>query len=81
LLVHKGVWDKKIAGLREALRLNPYKGEAHYLLGMVLEKKGNYEQALRGYRAAQKLDPQNPEYRKNCERLSWALPPEGTPPS
>lgn len=81
VLVHKGVWDKKIAGLREALRLNPYKGEAHYLLGMVLEKKGNYEQALRGYRAAQKLDPQNPEYRKNCERLSWALPPEGTPPS
>jgi Flp pilus assembly protein TadD len=61
------------------LRLNPNNGEAHYILGMVLEKKGNYEEALREYRLAHHLDPRNLEYRKNCERLSWALPPEDTP--
>jgi hypothetical protein len=45
----------------------------------VFEREGNYEEALREYRVAQKLDPPNLEYRKNCERLSWALPPEDAP--
>ena len=43
---------------------------AHYLLGMGLERKGNYEEALGEYRAAHELAPQNPAFREDFERLS-----------
>lgn len=76
----KGDWDGAMAECREALRLDPNNAIAHHALGMVLEREGNFEGALREYRVAHNLDPQNPEYRKRCERLSWALPPENTLP-
>ena len=40
---------------------------------MVLERNGNYEEALREYRAAHELAPKDPAYRQGYERLSKRL--------
>jgi Flp pilus assembly protein TadD len=68
-LGNQGDWDGEITEEREALRLNPNNGNAHYFLGMALERKGNYEEARGEYRAAHELAPQNPLYRQGYERL------------
>jgi len=65
--------DGAMAEARGALRLNPNNGNGHYLLGMVLERKGSYDEALGEYRAAHELAPQNPTFSQGYERLSKRL--------
>ncbi len=57
-LVQLEQWDKALATLTEALKLNPDPSEAHYLLGRVLERRGDTKAALEHYRAAYEHTPQ-----------------------
>jgi serine/threonine protein kinase len=45
----------------KALALNPDSPQAHYLLGMVHDMSGNFQEAVREHREAHRLDPDNPE--------------------
>ena len=51
------------------LRLKPNHAAAHDNLGFALEHRHNFWEALREYRAAYELNPQNPDYRKAYQRL------------
>jgi hypothetical protein len=51
-LIAKGQWDAAAAVLPESIKLNPQPGEAYYLLGLVQEHKGQWEQAAGSYRQA-----------------------------
>jgi Flp pilus assembly protein TadD len=42
---------------------------AHAALGAALEKKGDRRRALEEYRTAYMLDPNNPIYKQNYDRL------------
>ncbi len=43
--------------------------DAHYNLGVALERKGQRQDALQEYRAAYELNPQNPNYRQSYDVL------------
>jgi Flp pilus assembly protein TadD len=58
-----------MAEFREAIRLTPNKAPMHFNLGVALERKGNPQGALEEYRTAYKLDPSDPDYKQNYERL------------
>jgi len=53
----------------EARELEKKKAELHYNLGLALEHKHNFRDALQEYRTAYELDPQNFIYRKAYKRL------------
>ena len=65
----KGDWDGAIGQEREALRLDSNNELAHVTLGVALERKHNPQEALQEYRKAYELNPQNPDYRRDYERL------------
>jgi Flp pilus assembly protein TadD len=46
---------------------------AHCTLGFVLENKGDRRGALEEYRAAYMLDPKDPTYKQDYERLLQQL--------
>ncbi|XP_076350106.1 protein O-mannosyl-transferase TMTC1-like isoform X2 [Tachypleus tridentatus] len=52
-----------------AIQLDPGIGHAHINLGVIHHLKGRHLQALRHYRTAQNLDPQNPVVLENIEKL------------
>lgn len=68
-LVDKGDWDGAITDLREALRLDPNNGWAHFGLGAALERKGDRRGALEEYRTAYTLDPENAQFKQAYEGL------------
>ena len=53
--------DEAIARLHEALSYNPKFPQAHYQLGLVLEKEGKYKEAIVPLQQAIELDPLYPE--------------------
>jgi len=53
----QGRYSEAITHLSEALRLNPYDGNAHYDLACALEKRGDREQAMVHLRTAIRLQP------------------------
>jgi tetratricopeptide (TPR) repeat protein len=53
--------DEAIARLHEALTYNPKFPQAHYQLGLVLEKEGKYKEAIVPLQQAIELDPLYPE--------------------
>ena len=65
--------DGSIRELREAVRLRPEDADAHYFLGVALEEKGALRAALKEYRVAVSLDPNDAEFRRGYEELSRKL--------
>jgi Flp pilus assembly protein TadD len=57
-------WENVIAEFREAARLMPKKDEAHYELGVYLERAGDRAGAFNEYRIAYTLKPDNKEYER-----------------
>jgi tetratricopeptide (TPR) repeat protein len=53
--------DEAVARLHEALTYNPKFPQAHYQLGLVLEKEGKYKEAISPLQQAVELDPSYPE--------------------
>jgi tetratricopeptide (TPR) repeat protein len=56
-LVAMEEWDKAIAVLQQALKLNPEPSEAYYFLGLAYERKGQLGQAAQAFRAAYEATP------------------------
>lgn len=51
------------------MRLRPDYAEAHDLLGILLEGKGDREGALAELRTASELEPGNADYKQDYERV------------
>jgi hypothetical protein len=56
-LVAMKEWDKAIAVLQRALKLNPEPSEAYYFLGVAYERKGQWGPAAQAFRAAYEATP------------------------
>lgn len=54
---HKGDLERALVEFKEALRLEPYRAEAHYNLANIQFKMGDIAAAEAGYRKAIKLNP------------------------
>jgi len=64
-------WKRARAEMIEALRHDPTDADAHNGLGYALEKLGEVEPALKEYRRATQLEPDDPSYRQHyLEALS-----------
>ena len=53
----KGDMERALVEFKEALRLEPYRAEAHYNLANIQFKMGNLDEAEEGYRNASKRNP------------------------
>ena len=56
-LAGQGEYDRCRSLILEAMGNNPDAAEPHNLLGVLLERKGDHEGAMRHFRAAAALDP------------------------
>jgi len=66
----KNLWDEAIFRWKKALAANPKSVGAHNNLAVAYEKKGLFEEALKEYELALKLDPENTYVKsnyKNCQ--------------
>jgi tetratricopeptide (TPR) repeat protein len=50
-------WDEALQKCQEALALDSQNGEAHELIGDILQAMGNWNGSLQAYQSAQKLNP------------------------
>ena len=66
-LIKKGQYDACRAMLTERMAQNPEAPEPHNLLGLLLEKQGEHETAMKHFRAAWALDPSYKPASKNLE--------------
>jgi len=62
-------YEGAAAEYREAIRLKPDYAHAHFLLGFYHEQMKDRRAALSEFRTAHLLDPNNPKYRREYERL------------
>ena len=58
-------WRRGRVEMLEAIRNDPTDADAHNGLGYALEKMGNLDDALKEYRTATRLDPDDPTYRQH----------------
>jgi len=58
-------WKRARIEMLEAIRHDPTDADAHNGLGYALEKLGELEPALKEYRAATHLEPDDPSYRQH----------------
>ncbi len=58
-------WKRARVEMLEAVRHDPTNADAHNGLGYALEKLGRLDDALKEYRAASKLDPDDSSYRQH----------------
>lgn len=58
-------WKRARVEMLEAVRHDPTNADAHNGLGYALEKLGRLDDALKEYRTASKLDPEDPSYRQH----------------
>jgi Flp pilus assembly protein TadD len=59
------LWDEAIFRWKKALQADPGSAVAHNNLGVAYEKKGLFQDALREYEAALKIDPANTYVKSN----------------
>jgi tetratricopeptide (TPR) repeat protein len=62
----RGGYDEAESALHSALRINPQFALARSNMGLLLGKLQRYDEGFRYHREALRMDPQNPEYRRNC---------------
>jgi tetratricopeptide (TPR) repeat protein len=62
---HKGEYDRAIADLNEAIRLDPKNAHAFSNRGIAWRHKGDFERAVADYDEAIRLDPREPDYWNN----------------
>jgi tetratricopeptide (TPR) repeat protein len=66
----RSLWDEAIFRWKKAAEANPKSAAAHNNLAVAYEKKGLFEDALKEYGLALKLDPENSYVKsnyKNCQ--------------
>ena len=71
-------WDNAAVELREAIRHNPSSADAHSGLGYALEKQGDLADALKEYRVATHLDPNDQSYEDHYVEVLGLMTSEQT---
>jgi len=66
-------WKRARIEMIEAIRHDPQNADAHNGLGYALEKLGKLEAALKEYRTATRLEPDDPSYREHYVGLEAKL--------
>jgi tetratricopeptide (TPR) repeat protein len=65
-----GQLDSAEIYINKAISCDPRKPDYHYLLGFVYSKQSHWENAVKEFQAAIKVEPDNPEYLRG---LGWAM--------
>jgi tetratricopeptide (TPR) repeat protein len=71
----KDLWDEAIFRWKKALQANPDSAAGHNNLGVAFEKKGQFDDALKEYEAALKLDPNNSYVKSNYQNCKENIQP------
>jgi DNA-binding response OmpR family regulator len=66
--IHRRHFDDTEVHLRQAIALNPGSAEAHNLMGVLHESRGEHDESYRSYRAALKADRDYEPARHNMQR-------------
>jgi len=75
ILMERGNLAKARAAAEAGVALAPEMPGVHAALADICEREGNRAAALSGYRTAMGMDPGNPHYRRQAERLAAAEEP------
>jgi Tfp pilus assembly protein PilF len=73
LYQRQGTIPEAVQHYREAVRANPRMFAAHANLGAILASQGRVQEAIVHWRAAAKLKPDEPQIRRELERLEQSL--------
>ena len=65
-------WSEALTTLQRVQRLDPFRAEAHFLLGVAHEGEGRLQEAAAAYRRALELEPDHAEARRRLRRLTPA---------
>ena len=71
----KNLWDEAVFRWKKALLANPSSVAAHNNLAVAYEKKGLYNEALKEYEAALKLEPENSYVKSNYQNCKENIQP------
>src|SRR4029079_11097699 len=67
--IKAGDWNGARAAFEGAIKKNPKQADAHYYLGVVMEKTGDKAAAEKGYRTALELQPDLQEAAENLTAI------------
>jgi len=73
------LWDEAIFRWRKALEADPRSVSAHNNLAVAYERKGLFNEALKEYEAALKLDPDNSYVKSNYQSCKENVQPAAKP--
>lgn len=68
-MAHANLWREAMFRFRRAVELNPNDAQAHNNLAVAYEANGDYDNALKEYREALRLDRSNQYIQKNYSRF------------
>jgi Flp pilus assembly protein TadD len=71
----QNLWDEAIFRWKKALESNPNSAAAHNNLAVAYERKGMFDEALKEYELALKLDPKNESIKSNSDHCKENLQP------
>lgn len=75
----RNLWDEAIFRWRKALEADPRSVSAHNNLAVAYERKGLFNEALKEYEAALKLDPDNSYVKSNYQSCKENVQPAAKP--
>jgi tetratricopeptide (TPR) repeat protein len=68
-MAQRGLWQEALFRFREAERLDPQNPRVHNNLGVAYEAAGDYESALKQYKRALEIAPENRQAKANYARF------------
>jgi tetratricopeptide (TPR) repeat protein len=68
-MAQRGLWQEALFRFREAERLDPQNPRVHNNLGVAYEAAGDYESALKHYKRALEIAPENRQAKANYARF------------
>src|SRR4029079_11027985 len=68
-MAQRGLWQEALFRFREAERLDPQNPRVHNNLGVAYEAAGDYESALKHYKRALEISPDNRQAKANYARF------------
>ncbi|MBM3293125.1 MAG: tetratricopeptide repeat protein [Candidatus Aminicenantes bacterium] len=71
----QNLWEEAVFRWKKALEENPGSAAAHNNLAVAYERKGLFDQAIKEYELALKLDPKNETVKSNLEKCKESLAP------
>jgi tetratricopeptide (TPR) repeat protein len=66
-------WDLALDSFQDSLRIKPEQMECHFGLGLILEERGDWQEAMREYEAALKIQPANRALQQYVDKFQTRL--------